>query len=88
MDQDITEIPVTETEPENEIEFYEDAGPSDSEWMHALCVAFDTACEINPLTKAETARIDRIKFRVVKLLDHFIGKKYDEIFQPKTAEEE
>lgn len=59
-------------------------GPSDTEYIHALCVAYDTVLEVSAMTKADQSRIDRIKEKSIKLLDYLITKKYNEVFNIKN----
>lgn len=71
-------------EIELESEFYE---YDDVQMIVAACDALNTVESINVMTAAGQKRIDRIKRKALRLIEHHLGELYDLTFNKKEDDE-
>lgn len=77
MDESINDIEFTEGE---EFEVVESENTA-IDYITAAYYALDAAESANMMTKEGQVRMNRIKRKCLRIIDHCIGELYDEIFE-------
>ncbi len=73
MSEDL-ELPTEGTEDEGILEF-----TTREEYINCACYALATVEAINTMTASDTARVNRIKRKCLKILDDMVAEMYEEL---------
>ena len=74
MSEDLELGETTETTDEGIVEF-----TTREEYINCACYALATVETLNPMTASDTAKVNRIKRKCLKILDDMVAEMYDEL---------